>query len=276
MPRVPPVSRPTGGPWEHDDHVGPCDGAEPVTTTAANRVFGRGSSEVASRMARPDPDAADDDSPRLSRWQQLTGSVSNFMLKPAPAKSESEGSASKDAGPTTIPEIEAAIKRADDKERLIGLLLAPVAAAIALVVVAVLQADDPAVLLSNGQINKLHVNPSLYSELGAVTLALALLMLGAAWYRKRLLLGIAMALYGLSIFNLHYWGFGFPYIVAGAWYLVRAYRLSEKLKFAKADDPGTAGGGPAPKPSPSKRYTPPAAPIRRAPKPKPGKELEAG
>ena len=76
-------------------------------------------------------------------------------------------------------------------------------------------------------------------------MALALLMLGAAWFRKRLLLGIAMALYGLSIFNLHYWGFGFPFILAGAWYLVRAYRLSEKLKHAKAEQPGAAGRGSA-------------------------------
>ena len=183
-----------------------------------------------------------------------------------------------DGGPTTIPEIEAAIKRADDKERLIGLLAAPVAAAIGLLVVAALVAHDPKALYSNGQIDKLHVNPSLYVELGAVTMALALLMLGAAWFRKRLFLGIAMALYGLSIFNLHYWGFGLPFILGGAWYLVRAYRLSEKLKHAKAGDAPVRCrqrlDGPAPQPS--KRYTPPAAPVRRAPKPKPGKELEAG
>ena len=228
-------------------------------------------------MARPDPDAADGQSPRMSRWQRFTASVSTMMLKPAPAGRETGASASADAGPTTIPELEAAVKRADDKERLVGLLLAPVAAAIALLVVASLVSHDPKVLLSNGQINRLHVNPSLYVELGAVTLALALLMLGAAWFRKRLLLGIAMALYGLSIFNLHYWGFGFPFILAGAWYLVRAYRLSEKLKHAKADQPGAAGrGATVPRPQPSKRYTPPAAPIRRAPKSKPGKELEAG
>jgi hypothetical protein len=226
-------------------------------------------------MARLDPDAGDDQTPSMSWWQRFTASVSTMMLKPAPADDE-KGAPAKDAGPTTIPELEAAVKRADDKERLVGLLLAPVAAAIALLVVASLTAHDPKALLSNGQINKLHVNPSLYAELGAVTLALALLMLGAAWFRKRILLGIAMALYGLSIFNLHYWGFGFPFILAGAWYLVRAYRLSEKLKQAKAEQPGTSGLGPAgPRPQPSKRYTPPAAPVRRA-KPKPGKELEAG
>ena len=227
-------------------------------------------------MARLDPDAGDDQTPSMSSWQRFTASVSNFMLKPAPAPEEQGRAAAKDAGPTTIPELEAAIKRADDKERLIGLLLAPVAAAIALLVVASLTAHDPKALLANGLPNKLHVNPSLYSELGAVTLALALLMLGAAWFRKRLLLGIAMALYGLSIFNLHYWGFGFPFILVGAWYLVRAYRLSEKLKHAKAEQPGASGRSSAgPRPQPSKRYTPPAAPVRRA-KPKPGKELEAG
>ena len=227
-------------------------------------------------MARLDSDASDDETPRMSSWQRFTASVSNFMLKPAPAESTTEVAVTKEGGPTTIPELEEAIKRADDKERLVGLLLAPVAAAIALLVVASLVAHDPKAIV-NGQIDKLHVNPSLYVELGAVTLALALLMLGAAWFRKRLILGIAMALYGLSIFNLHYWGFGFPFILVGAWYLVRAYRLSEKLKHAKADQPGAAGGGSAaPRPQPSKRYTPPAAPIRRTPKSKPGKELEAG
>ena len=85
-----------------------------------------------------------------------------------------------------------------------------------------------------------------------------------------------MALYGLSVFNLHYWGFGLPFIMAGAWYLVRSYRLSEKLKFAKAEGTGGASGRAAPRGQPSKRYTPPAAPARRPPKPKPGKELEAG
>jgi hypothetical protein len=228
-------------------------------------------------MARPDPDAADDETPRMSSWQRFTASVSNMMLKPAPAESTTDAPpVVKDAAPTTIPELEAAIKRADDKERLVGLLLAPVAGAIALLVVASLVAHDPKAIV-NGQIDKLHVNPSLYLELGAVTLALALLMLGAAWLRKRIAMGIAMALYGLSIFNLHYWGFGFPFILAGAWYLVRAYRLSEKLKHARLDQPGVAGGGAAASPpQPSKRYTPPTAPIRRAPKSKPGKELEAG
>lgn len=227
-------------------------------------------------MASSDPDSFDDDERPLSRWGRMTGSISNFMLRPAvdkPAVDQpSRRPKSEDTVPTTVPEIEARIKRADDKERAIGLFAAPIAAAIGLLVTGDLLAHDPK------EITK-HVAPSLYVELGAVTVVLALAMLGAAWFRKRTFIGIAMALYGLSIFNLHYWGFGLPYILGGAWYLVRAYRLSERLKFAKAEQ----GGGTAtatrlgpPRPQQSKRYTPPAAPARPPVKPKRGKELEAG
>jgi len=71
-----------------------------------------------------------------------------------------------------------------------------------------------------------------------VFLALALLMLGFAYFRKRLFLGVVMALYGLSMFNLPpNWGFGIPYLLAGAWLLVRAYRLQRELKVATGELP---------------------------------------
>ena len=77
-----------------------------------------------------------------------------------------------------------------------------------------------------------------------------------------------MALYGLSIFNLHYWGFGVPFLLFGSWYLVRAYRLQQKLKLAQGD--GATGGPPAaPRPgapSPTsatpRRSTGPAKPAK--------------
>jgi hypothetical protein len=222
-------------------------------------------------MPRYDQDDFDDVPAPSTRWERFTAGISGFMLKdPSPADLGSAKKATGGDGPTTIPEIEAAVKRADDKERLIGLLAAPVAAAIGLLVTATLLAHDPKGIK--------HVSPSLYLELSAVTMVLALLILIMAWLRKRTFLGIAMALFGLSIFNLHYWGFGLPFIIGGAWYLVRSYRLSEKLKFARADagPAATKGGATAPPPQASKRYTPPAAPTRRPPKPKRGKELEAG
>ncbi len=39
-----------------------------------------------------------------------------------------------------------------------------------------------------------------------------------ALWRKRLFMGILAAMYGLAIFNLHYWGFGVPFVMVGAWY----------------------------------------------------------
>lgn len=225
------------------------------------------------------PDASDDDddarASRPGRWQRMSLAVSGFMLKPGDDNARPEKSAAAE-GPTTIPEIEAAIKRADDKERLVGLLVAPIAAAIGLLVTAAQIAHDPKATFPNGQIDHLHANPSIYLEFGLIAMVLALTMLAMAWFRKRLILGIATALYGLSIFNLHYWGFGLPFIMVGVWYLVRAYRLQAKLKAAKAGDQ-TGYSSPMAPPSPSKRYTPPSASTRRpAPKPKPGKGLEPG
>jgi hypothetical protein len=97
-----------------------------------------------------------------------------------------------------------------------------------------------------------------------------------------------MALYGLSLFNLPpYWGFGIPYILAGAWLLVRAYRLQRDLREATGQTPsrpgsqGRQGRGRRPtdtsRPRPNKRYTPPTPPPRRSPsKRKPEDEQRAG
>ena len=232
-------------------------------------------------MALDDESTDDGETQQMNAWDRFTGTISNFMLKPRVTDSSDEESPKQpDSEPKTVAEIEAAIKRANDKERAIGLIAAPVAAAIALLVVSALVSHDPAALYSNGQINPKHVRPSLYEELGAVTLGLSLLMLAAAWFRKRLLLGISMALYGLSIFNLHYWGFGVPFLLAGSWYLVRAWRLNSKLKAAGGGS-GRSYGPPNSKvtnrlpsaggvlPRPNKRYTPATAKTKRPAKTKP-------
>jgi len=228
-------------------------------------------------MPRADSPVFDDGADEgPSRWQRLTGSLSNMFLKSAVAAETGGDDKPEKYQPTTVPELEEAIRRCDDKERAIGLIAAPIAAAIAFLVTSSLVHNDPAALLSNGAVNPHHTNPTLYTELGLLTVVLALVMLGGAWFRKRLAIGIASALYGLSFFNLHYWGFGIPYIMIGSWYMVRAYRLSQKLKLAKAEDEPTSGPARAPSPS-NKRYTPPAASTVSAPKPKRRrKELGAG
>lgn len=231
-------------------------------------------------MPRTDPDAAGGATP-ASAWQRLlgmfgrTGSdsdkvplgtrLSSALLKPADPDAGT-GAEPADAGPSTVEELEAAVKRADDKERLVGLLAAPLAGMIGLVVTGNLIANDPKALTASGQLNRLHVNPSLYLELGAVAVGLAVVMLVMAWMRKRLYLGITMALYGLSIFNLHFWGFGLPFILAGAWLMVRGYRLQQKLKLAREAGP-TSG-----RPQANKRYTPPPG----KPKSKPTDGRKAG
>jgi hypothetical protein len=101
------------------------------------------------------------------------------------------------------------------------------------------------------------------------------LILATAWLRKRLALGIVMALFGLGIFNLRYWGFGIPFLMGGAWLLVRAYRLQQKLKAAGGGQSGySSSNGRLPSsggvlPRPNKRYTPPTERRPRPAKAKP-------
>jgi hypothetical protein len=167
----------------------------------------------------------------------------------------------------SVEELELKTKLADDKERGIGLIAGPVGAAIGFVVVHSLVVNDPPRLLRNGVLDKLYVNPTLYDEVLLVLIALSVLIVVMALLRKRLLLGIATALYGVTIFNLHYWGFGIPFAICGAWYIVRAYRLNRDLKYATGDSDSrfaarsgrnsasyTASG-----PGANKRYTPPRA-----------------
>ena len=162
---------------------------------------------------------------------------------------------SEDQGPVTVEEIELAITKADDKERLIGLIAAPLAGAIGLLVAQSMAAHGTTKAASST------------SQLLAVSLlVLAAVMLASAWWRKRLYLGIAMALYGLSIFNLHFWGFGIPYLLFGSWYLVRAYRLQQKLKLATGERGAGGTDRPARRASPNKRYTPPVTGPSKAPR----------
>jgi hypothetical protein len=197
---------------------------------------------------------------RKSDKPRIADRLSNAMLKP-PAPGVEKISDT----PETVEELQLAVKFADDKERLIGLLAAPFAAAIGLLIGRALIAHDPAALLANGSVNKLHVSVGLYNEATLALVALAIVMLITAYFRKRLYLAIVMALYGLTIFNLHYWGFGIPYLLAGAWMLVRVYRLQKSLREATGDTsrygPNRSGGSTpyGSRPRANRRYTPPTS-----------------
>jgi hypothetical protein len=245
-----------------------------------------------------DPDAAEGGAPpHLSVWhrfllvmprlkQNRQDGALGERLRSALVKPAAPGTAPKaPEKPKSIEELEDTVRFADDKERLVGLVGAPLAGLIGLLVIADLVTHDPAPLLKNGHVNKLHVSVSLYHELEVVLLVLAFLMLAMGWYRKRLYLGMVMALYGLTIFNLHYWGFGVPYVMAGAWLLVRAYRAQRDVRVATGDLPSRSGqsgqrrgggGGGAGRPGPNKRYSPPTRSPRRPRPQKPENEQKAG
>jgi hypothetical protein len=194
-------------------------------------------------------DVGGDGAPQMTRWERIKYS----MVRP-------DDSPKDDTPPEIRPveEVEADIARSNDKERAIGLVAAPIAAIIGLVI-------------SSASINyaKTHnQSVSVYDKLTYVLLGLAVLILITSWLRKRLFQGITLALYGLAIFQLHYTYFGFaaPFLLAGAWYLVRAYRLQQELKVSEAAGPnaprpkGSAGSnGTAPRPRRNKRYTPPSS-----------------
>jgi hypothetical protein len=207
-------------------------------------------------------DEYEDDAPaRTSVWDR----VKRATLKPEdPAKVAARAAANDSA---TVEEIEAEAKTMTDRERLVGLIGAPIGSAVTFVIVADLVNHDPT--------GTKHVPLSTYHDLLLVVLALAAVMVVTALFRKRTYCGAATAFFGLAIFNLHYWGFGLPFIAGGAWLLSHSYRINQRLKLARGDGrrPGSvrgggggAGGG---RPSPNKRYTPPTAPKRTS-RSKPG------
>jgi hypothetical protein len=216
---------------------------------------------------------------QLSDRPSLGERLRSLVLKPVDPGASS-GEALK--RPRSIEEFQAEVRSANDKERLMGLVAAPVAAAIGILVISTLIVNDPPARLKNGQIDTLHVSLSLYHDLGGVILALSILMLVTAMWRKRLYLGIVTALYGLAIFNLHYWGFGVPFILLSAWLLVRAYRLQRDLREATVGNLSGSerqgGGSPTQRstPRPNRRYTPPSSSPKRSATPRTDKRQQTG
>jgi hypothetical protein len=199
--------------------------------------------------ARGPEGSAGDASPKLTLWQRLDR-LRYTVVDP----NDPRAAGPKGAYELSGEELEREEMRANDKERAIGLLAGPVATIIAFLVVNDRAAHNPPAYLSSGAINPQHVSPSSYEEVLLVLLILSFGITGMALWRKRLFLGIVTALYGLTIFNFGWWGFGLPFILVGAWYLVRSYRLHRNLSQSTADGPSAT----ARPPSKSRRYTPPS------------------
>ncbi len=202
----------------------------------------------------PRTSGADDDAVPTFRQR-----LSRLVLKPVPADAAAKAPVAKKP---SVEELEDANRFANDKERGIGLIAAPIGALIAFLVIHADVDEDPAQFLKNGATNPKYTSVAVYHELLLVLLVLCVLLMIAAWFRKRLFMGVLCALYGLAIFNLHWWGFGVPFVLVGAWYLVRAYRTQRDLRDAtggRTSRSGSPGGGSPTAPMASKRYTPPTA-----------------
>lgn len=141
-------------------------------------------------------------------------------------------------------ELEHAFRFSSDKERLIGLIAAPIAALLDIVVIRTLIHDDPPQHVK-GALNPRYVNLSEYHTLFFVLFAIAIGMLATAWWRKRTFNAIATALFGLGLFNLHYYGFGAPFILVAAWLLVRAYRIQRDYRATLPNGGRPAGSASA-------------------------------
>jgi uncharacterized membrane protein len=189
-----------------------------------------------------DVDDSGADAPKLTFFQRLRYT----MVKP-----DDDGTVKSDEPVLSREELEATIARADDKERNIGLVAAPIGAIVALFV----SAD----LIHHAQ--QTGQSTSEFQTLTYVLLGMSVLLLAMSWLRKRLFIGIAMV------------------VIGGAWYLVRAWRLQAKLKLAGGGSGATYGppnskvnrlpsaGGVLPRPS--KRYTPPTEKAKRPSRAKP-------
>ncbi len=180
----------------------------------------------------------------MTRWERL---------KYAMVRPDNEPDDTRPAEDRPIDEIELDIRRSNDKERTIGLVVAPVAAIVGLVI--------SSALIDNARTHGQSV--TVFEELTYVLLGLSVLILVSSLLRKRLFQGITIALFGVAVFQLKYSyvGFAAPFVLVGAWYMVRSYRLQQELRRVQASPGGSSrparANGTAPRARPNKRYTPP-------------------
>lgn len=184
-----------------------------------------------------------DDGTPMTRWERL---------KYAMVKPDDSGERPATADERSAEELQYAVRYADDRERAVGLIAGPISALISFIVIGSMinRNSQPTTAAKN------FVPASTYHWVLVVFLALAVVILASAWWRKRMVMAISLALYGVGLFQLGWLGFAVPFVLAGAWYLVRAFRLQQALKKAEADEGGAVNRSKAPA-RPNRRYTPP-------------------
>ena len=170
----------------------------------------------------------------------------------------------------SVDELRSAMKHLDARERRVAMFLGPLLAALDLAIMQVTLHDNPAVG------HKGHAAPSTIWALGIGSAVLALVVLAAAFYRRR----------SFTIFALLFAGYGgglvtmIPAWVAAGWLFIHFNRI-QKVVVARTGGPAAArqraaqargarstdrprlgsrrekAPPPPPGPAQSKRYTPP-------------------
>ncbi len=193
-----------------------------------------------------------DDGAPMTRWERLKYA----LVKPDDSATDARPAADE----RSAEELQYAIRYADDRERAVGLIAGPVSALLSFLVIGSMinRNSNPQTTLA-----KNYVPASTYHWVLLVFLALSVVILVAAWWRKRMAMAISLALYGVGLFQLGWLGFAVPFVLAGAWYLVRAFRLQQAFKKAEAEEGGgprstaRSSNGSKPRAKANRRYTPP-------------------
>ena len=140
--------------------------------------------------------------------------------------------------------------------------MAPIGALIAFLVIHADIDNDPAQYLKSGASSDPKYTTREHLPRGAAgAVGHVRVLMVAAWFRKRLYMGMLTALFGLAIFNLHWWGFGVPFVMVGR--LVPGAGLPGPEGPQRGDRAMPSHGRPV-VPTPSKRYTPPTARAKRS------------
>ena len=239
--------------------------------TTAKGPAGRNGSSAANGTAGADrqvvrPDAVHSPAP------PTTGSRLRdaFLKPPAASGSPRAGARSDPYAESGVDELRRKMKYLDDRERRIALFVGPLMAALDIAIMLVGLHGNPA----HG---KNHVSPSNYYTLGIGSAVLALVVVVAAYYRRR----------SFTIFALLFSGYGgglvtmLPSWVTAGWLFVRFNKMQRALTVKTGGPPGRQGSGrqrtpgradasarprlgakraktPEPAgPAPNKRYTPP-------------------
>ncbi|MDE3086064.1 MAG: hypothetical protein KGJ77_04790 [Acidobacteriota bacterium] len=195
-----------------------------------------------------------------------------FLKPPAPSGGQRAGAAwSNPYAESGVDELRQKMKYLDDRERRIALFVGPLMAALDIAIMLVGLHGNPA----HG---KNHVSPSNYYTLGIGSAVLALVVVVAAYFRRR----------SFTIFALLFSGYGgglvtmLPSWVTAGWLFVRFNKMQRALTLKTGGPPGRQGAGrqrtasgradatarprlgakraktPEPAgPAPNKRYTPP-------------------